>query len=104
MSETPKQFTKENAISVKDFFESVPPGRTVKVKKMGSKQAPHGIRYSLVLPVIQIHCTTDSCNGVRFFQPTDSESLRPNQQTEHFTTFLCRNCEETKNFMLAGHF
>jgi len=74
----------------------VSPGRMVAVKDMAKKESgTHGTTYRLALPVIQLHCTTDSCNGVRYFEPTDSAYLRPGERREHFVTFVCRNCKKT---------
>lgn len=74
----------------------MPPGRMSSVKGMAKKESgSYGSGYRLMLPVIQLHCTTDSCNGVRYFEPMDSANLRPGERKEHFVTFVCRNCKKT---------
>lgn len=102
MVETTKQQLEQELISVKEFFESVPPGRMVAVKNLGREvHSKYGISYQFLLPVLHLHCDTDSCNGIRFFEPTDSENVKPNGQDEHFITFICRNCRKTsKTFAL----
>lgn len=69
----------------------------VPVRDMGQKEVrQYGHSFRCVLPVIQLHCETESCNGIRFFQPADSENLEPKKLREHFVTFVCRNCGKTK--------
>jgi hypothetical protein len=69
----------------------------VSVRNMAQKESgSYGHAYRFALPVIQLHCDTESCNGVRVFEPIDSEHLRPKELREHFVTFLCRNCKKTK--------
>ncbi len=48
------------------------------------------------LPEIHLYCDTDTCNGIRFFEPQDSEHLQPKKQSEHFVTYQCRNCKRTE--------
>lgn len=56
MSETPKQLAKDNAVSVKDFFESIAPGRMVPVKEMSRTETnQYGISFRLELPLISLH-------------------------------------------------
>lgn len=91
-------------INVKEFFEKVPPDRMTLVKELAKKEVgSHGTSYRFLLPVLELHCTTESCNGVRFFEPVDSENLRPGELEEHFITFKCRNCKKvTKTYALRS--
>jgi hypothetical protein len=86
--------TEEAAKSLKEFFEAVPPGRTVPVANLAQRQVNErgSVSYPMVLPILELHCTTDSCNGVRFFQSTDSKYAQKKERTEHFVTYRCRNC------------
>lgn len=83
--------------TIKEFFEVIPPGRIVPVVKLAKKQASQygGVSYPMLLPVIELHCTTDSCNGIRFFEPQDTENVKKDERTEHFVTYRCRNCKRT---------
>lgn len=85
-------------ITLKTFFESVPPGKTVDIKNIAHRK--HGVHggytYAMNLPELHLHCDTDTCSGVRFFEPQDTEHLRPKEQSEHFVTYQCRNCKRTK--------
>lgn len=92
--EVPQQ---EVLITLKEFFESVPPGKNTAIKNIGhSSDRPNGSSYPMNLPDIHLHCDTDTCNGIRFFEPLDSEWLKPEKQTEHFVTYQCRNCKQTE--------
>lgn len=82
--------------SLKEFFEVVPPGRVVPIAKLAKRQTnQYGVSFPMLLPVIKLHCATDSCNGVRFFEPQDSEYVKKDERTEHFVTYRCRNCKQT---------
>lgn len=83
-------------ISLKEFLEKVPPGRHVLVESL-VVQVPHPNRnvYRLNLPVLELHCTTDSCNGIRFFGVAESPFLDPYNPADVFATFRCRNCGES---------
>src|SRR5882724_10724399 len=92
-------------ITVKEFFETVSPGRNMAVKALSEKKlGTHGVSYSFLLPVLELHCTTESCNGVRFFEPLEQEWLKPEHLTRHFITFRCRNCKaSTKVYAVQAY-
>jgi len=94
MAKQPTQTQTTEPITVKEFFEKVPPGRSTSVKNLAiRKSTQYSSYFSLALPVLELHCATDSCNGVRFFEPVDSETVEPGKRREHFVTYLCRNCK-----------
>lgn len=87
----------EELITLKEFFESVPPGKTASIEKIGHEEYRlNGSSYHMNLPDLHLHCDTETCNGIRFFEPLDTEYLKPEKQTEHFVTYRCRNCKETE--------
>jgi hypothetical protein len=97
-TQTPPPAPAPERITVKEFLEKVPPGREASIKGLAFRQySTHGGGYSLLfqLPIIQLHCTTEYCNGIRFFEPGERNALRPGERTEHFVTYLCRNCRKT---------
>ena len=56
-------------ITFAEFLETPPPGQLTKVvvlysRKVGQRE----IYYELIVPEIQLHCTSDTCNGPRFFR------------------------------------
>ena len=83
-------------ISVKQFFETTPPGRTSLVKAMGRKSTGPGVNWTLQAPAIQLHCDSEACQGIRYFEPKEQEYLRPKEQKEHFLSFVCRNCNRSR--------
>lgn len=84
-------------MTVREFFERTPPGREVRVKDLVRQDARGtGVTYHMRLIAIELFCTSESCNGVRFFEPKDDENLWPEQRREHFVTFVCRNCKESR--------
>lgn len=96
MSDEQKQSDASVPVTVKEFFEKTPPGRNSPIKNLCRKEvSKYGTSYRFDLPNLELHCTTDTCNGIRFFEPVDSETLSPNKRTEHFITYKCKNCEKT---------
>jgi hypothetical protein len=79
-------------ISVKGFLESVPPGSWTDVPNASSWSG--GNPY-LTLSDLELHCTTDSCNGVRFFQTSTTFQLTSKHAREAFISYTCRNCRKT---------
>lgn len=95
----PDEATQEKElITLKTFFESVPPGNTVNIKNIAHKnhRTHGGYYYQMNLPELHLHCNTETCNGIRFFEPQDTEHLQPKKQSEHFVTYQCRNCKRTE--------
>ncbi len=95
----PDEATQEKKlITLKTFFESVPPGKTIDIKNIAcKKRAGHGgYYYPMNLPELHLHCDTDTCNGIRFFEPLDTEHLQQKKKSEHFVTYQCRNCKRTE--------
>ena len=104
MAEDTKAEPQEAAKSLKEFFETVPPGRFAPVAQLAQYQLSPGggVSYPMLLPLLELHCTTASCNGVRFFEPQGSQYAMQDAHTLHFVTYRCRNCERTtKTYALS---
>jgi hypothetical protein len=89
------------AISLKEFLESTPPGKAALIKEKVSRRSTgmHGVGDShyVDLPTIQLHCSTEACNGIRFFDPdSDKLWLKVNTLCSHFLSYCCKNCDTTK--------
>ena len=97
MAEQPTQTQTSEPITVKEFLEKVPPGRNTSVKGLATKDGNQysGFSWWLVPTVLELHCKTESCNGIRFFEAVGQEGLEPGKRRQHFVTYLCRNCRET---------
>lgn len=86
----------KNFISVKEFLESTPPGTNAHISHLSRRSnTVHVTNWHMQVPAIQLHCDTESCQGVRFFEPDSGIYLKPKEKKEHFLTFVCRNCKLT---------
>src|SRR6266550_1684115 len=57
---------------------------------------------AVATPEIDLHCESESCNGVRRFQCSDDKRLSADDVNFVFLTYSCKNCEEFgKTFALA---
>jgi hypothetical protein len=88
--------------NLKDFFESVPPGKEVVIQDylLYNQSDPTKDTTYTILPEIELHCDNKRCEGKRFFtisSVTDkifSLSKKQNE-TDIFITYRCKNCEQT---------
>jgi hypothetical protein len=84
----------------KDFLENVPPGKEVLVSDFGVQKGG-GIR--TYIPQLQLHCTSEECQGIRFFSATGDAWLNVDKYNDDFLTYVCRNCrKETKSYALGS--
>jgi hypothetical protein len=92
--------------SVSEFLESFPPGQAAHIsdlsefKYVSSIGGPADVMRT---PEIQLHCTSDSCNGVRFFRCVLGGGKRLKEGYEFiYVTYRCSNCQDReKVFALA---
>ncbi|GKX58725.1 hypothetical protein [Leminorella grimontii] len=77
------------AISFKDFLESTPPGKEVKVKDV-LKGA--GVGSQTNAPNINLYCTSKECQGVRFFVVKENYWLSLSEYNDIYISYICRNC------------
>lgn len=82
-------------ISVKDFFETVAPGKAARATDVAKKGGGVNPSWVMQVPAIQLHCATDSCQGLRFFEPQEQKYLKPDERREYFLSFVCRNCRRS---------
>lgn len=88
--------TPPQGLTVKAFFEDVPPGKNELIQGLGRKSVSHGVSWIMQVPAIQLHCDNEACQGIRYFEPNETEYLRPKERKEHFLTFICRNCKRSR--------
>ena len=94
MNEESKKIEDQQAIILKEFFETVPPGKKSFITGLAiEKLSEYGTRYEFELPTLELYCENNTCNGIRLFDPTDEESLTPGKEENLFATYLCRNCQ-----------
>jgi len=83
-----------------EFLESTPPNSQVQISDL-FKLSSNSTSWLMRTPDIQLHCTSDQCSGTRTFRNTSSNYLNDGWNFE-FSTYVCRNCEEThKTYALA---
>jgi hypothetical protein len=79
-------------IQFADFLERIPPGVTVDIIDLFTG-ASAASAHSLSNALIQLHCDSDACQGVRFFGVTGSNLAKDITSTQDiFLTYVCRNC------------
>lgn len=79
-------------ISFEDFLVSVAPGNQ-KLTTVAS--IPYSSVYSLVLKNIELHCESEKCDGIRFFQSESNVNLNVGKTSSNFITYKCKNCGES---------
>ena len=92
--------------SFAEFLESSPPNQAIHISDIVSLKYTSGIQsYYLATPEIQIHCSYETCNGVRFHRCTGGNRtpVKEDATTDCFVTYLCSNCQRhTKVFALQA--
>lgn len=73
-----------------NFFEDVPPGARVEIF---GKLRQYENNFVITAPTIQLFCTHEHCNGIRFFDSEDTVYTRSLKDV--FVDYRCRNCKDT---------
>jgi hypothetical protein len=87
-------------ITFAEFLESTPPSQLTKTTDLWkNERTPSGaVRDQLLVPQLQLHCTSQTCNGPRFFRYMDGDRIfsfnSPELQT--YITYLCSNCRQIR--------
>lgn len=106
--EKPEIHEEPEAIPFSEFLENVPPGTLTCISDITKERYYQGggfAGYVLVTPEIQLHCPSDSCNGIRFFRRSNSSLPDIPDDTFHFfyISYVCSSCRKTeKTFSLAA--
>jgi hypothetical protein len=88
------------AISFKEFLESTPPGKEVPVNNF-TKQGHNSLHTTI--PQLNLHCTSEECQGIRFFATTNNCWLDSNIYNNHYLIYVCRNCRKgSRTFSLGA--
>lgn len=83
---------KSDLISIEDFLVSIPPGnlRSTKVTVF-----PYNTYSTLLLNNIELYCSNEKCDGIRFFKTESSLKLTIGKTSSNFLTYKCKNCGES---------
>jgi hypothetical protein len=83
-----------------EFLESVSPAQLVKVTNLwGLERASGGAPFKqLMVPDIQLHCTSNDCNGLRFyrFEGGERNLYRAEDSLDTFISYRCSNCQSSQ--------
>jgi hypothetical protein len=94
-------------VPLADFFESTPPSQIIRIPDVAERKFSRnwGMQVDLMrTPDIQLHCTSESCNGPRFFRYLGDEPTRLTDKWQYFyLKYQCWNCQQMdKTFSLAA--
>lgn len=94
-------------ISISEFLETCPPNRVAHLSDLGHRKRfqAGGFRDNMLsTPEIQLHCPSESCNGVRFFRCVNGFNISLNTEYEYiYITYRCSNCQKhQKTYSLAA--
>src|SRR5262249_37076733 len=94
-------------ITFAEFLESIPPAQSRTIDELWQfdsqifQQGAH-----LRTPELQLHCTSDMCNGIRIFRYSGgslSFPKAPKEQLGTYIAYLCSNClKETKLYSISA--
>ncbi|WP_367256185.1 hypothetical protein [Pseudomonas sp. stari2] len=93
--------------SFAEFLESSPPNQPAHISDLiEEKWVGNFQRVCLKTPEIQLHCTEESCNGIRFYRCTHGKNITMDlsESTNCYLTYVCANCQiNTKTYSIKAH-
>jgi len=96
MAQNVHQSSEPRTVAAAEFFERVAPGEKVLVPQMAMQvRGAYNTYWELQLPVLELHCTFESCGGVRFFESKNELNAEPRELSSHFASFVCKNCTKS---------
>ena len=113
MTDRNKQGQTETEITYQtfsEFLQSTPPNQVAQISDLAVSQnvGPYpSIEKKINTPELRLHCSHESCNGVRFFRcidlPANRKSLDHHTISYLYVRYQCSNCKETlKVYSLAA--
>jgi hypothetical protein len=91
---------RDEAITVAQFLEEVPPNQTRTISNLGSREfgkASGDMQLMFRRSELQLHCPNESCNGTRFFRcMSDQQVLARRHARTFYVTYICGNCQNYK--------
>lgn len=89
--------------SLKDFLEKVPPGKWALIPDFSYEK---NFRTYIAAPELQLHCTSEKCQGVRGFLSIRGENfINDSEKNDVYLIYRCRNCGKSfKTFSLSVEF
>ena len=91
-------------LELKTFLETVPPGKEVIINNF-CKYEHNRTRPYVNSLTIELHCTNEKCQGIRFFKLINDVSLDTEKSNDDFLYYYCCNCSRSrKTFALHSRF
>lgn len=90
-------------ITFAEFLEGVPPAQLCQISDLYEKKWNSGgsAYCELKTPPLQLHCTSEACNGTRTFRVSSSGAIAFSDTASKFVVYICSNCRRTsKTFSL----
>jgi len=82
------------------FLESAPPGTRASIPDLAITRRGYDYPF-LATPLLQLHCSSEECNGVRYFQAVSKDQQLGEQISNRFLEVRCRNCHKlTRTYAL----
>lgn len=91
--------------SVSDFLETCPPNQLTHISDLAERKVAPNVGWADVMrtPEIQLHCGSDSCNGVRFFRCVSGSGKCLNKNYQFiYVTYRCSNCQDNEKTFALG--
>lgn len=103
----PESATEPDQQTFAEFLESCPPNQNILISDLLALKHSSGklSAYFLKTPEIQLHCSNETCNGVRFFRCVSggAHQLTYEESKDFFLTYKCANCQKsTKAFAITA--
>ena len=92
-SATP-QSAESEAVRFADFLEGVPPSQWRPIADLWTYGKSGGMLLST--PELQLHCTAETCNGLRFFRYLNGDLNFGRAWTRTYITYVCSNCQKNQ--------
>lgn len=97
----------DETITVAQFLEEVPPNQTRTISNLGVRESLKengSLQDVFRRSELQLHCSNESCNGIRFFRcMSDQQVLSRRYARTFYVSYLCGNCQNyRKTFSLTA--
>lgn len=90
---------KPTELTFAEFLETTPPSRNTTITDLTKKEIYNGggIKgYMLSKPELQLHCSSQECNGLRFFRCTNRDVIYISDDIPKkiYLSYICSNCRK----------
>jgi hypothetical protein len=92
---SPTVVPEQPMLTAAEFYETVPPNVLTRVAKLPVVSNPSK-GPEVAMPVLQLHCSSEQCNGLRFFDGYCDRPYLTTSTTYHFVVYTCRNCQKCR--------